>query len=127
MKKIAKIFILLVFIGAFSSTAKSDPSIRYALCRENIAKIEVVPQGDLYSLHITLTESAREDFFSLTKENIGKTLDIVFKDVFISGADIEAPIKSGCIISVPATKEEAHTSKQRILDSRDDAFCGKVN
>ena len=63
MKNIILVFVLLLVIGAISSTAKSDTSIRYALCQKNVKKIEVVPQGNLYSLRIALTETATEDFF----------------------------------------------------------------
>ncbi|MCD4740998.1 MAG: hypothetical protein K8R67_00740 [Desulfobacteraceae bacterium] len=126
MKNSIQIFVLLLFVGAISSTAKSDTSIRYALCQKNVKKIEVVHQGDLYSLRIALTESAAEDFFRLTKDNIGKTLDIEFEGFFITGADINAPIKSGYILSVPATKEEANRLRQRILDSRNNTPCGKL-
>jgi hypothetical protein len=67
MKNILQVFILLLFIGAISSTAKSDTSIRYALCQNIVKKIEVVPQGNQYSLHIALTESAAENFLRLNK------------------------------------------------------------
>ena len=126
MKNIIQVFIVLLIIGAISSTAKSDTSIRYALCQKNVKKIEVVPQGNLYSLHIALTESATEDFFRLTKDNIGKTLDIEFENIFITGSDIDAPIKSGNILTIPATKEEANRLRQSILDGRNEAPCGKV-
>ena len=49
---------------------------------------------------------------------------MVFEDVFVSGADIEAPIKSGYILSVPAIKEEANRLRQRILDGRNETPCG---
>ena len=126
MKNIIQVFVLLLFIGAICSTAKSDTSIRYALCQKNVKKIEVVHQGNLYSLRIALTESAAEDFFRFTKDNIGITLDIEFEGFFITGADIDAPIKSGYILSIPATKEEANRLRQRILDSRNNTPCGKV-
>ena len=126
MKNIIQVFILLLIIGAISSTAKSDTSIRYALCQKNVKKIEVVPQGNLYSLHIALTESATEDFFRLTKDNIGKTLDIEFENVFITGAHIEVPIKSGYILTIPATEEEANRLNQNILNSRNEESCGNA-
>ena len=126
MKNIIQVFVLLLFIGAISSTAKSDSSIRYAICQKNVKKIEVVQQGNLYSLRIVLTESAAADFYRLTKDNIGKTLDIEFEGFFITGADIDAPIKSGNILSIPATKEEANRLRQRILNSHNNTPCGKV-
>ncbi len=126
MKNIIRFFVLLLFIGAISSTAKSDTPIRYALCQKNVKTIEIVPQGNIYSLRIALTESATEDFFRLTENNIGKTLDIEFEGVFITGADINAPIKSGYILSVPGAKEEAIRLRQKILDNRNSAPCGKV-
>ena len=126
MKNIIQVFVLLLFIGAISSTAKSDTSIRYALCQKIVKTIEIVPQDNLYSLHIALTESATEDFFRLTKDNIGKTLDIEFENVFITGAHIEIPIKSGYILTIPATEEEANRLRQSILNDRNEEPCGKV-
>jgi len=61
------------------------------------------------------------------KDNIGKTLDIVFEDVFVSGADIDTPINSGLILSVPATKDGANRLRQSILDDHGKTPCGKVN
>jgi preprotein translocase subunit SecD len=116
MKNIIQFFILLLFIGASNSSAIGGISIRYALCQNNIENIEVVPQGNLYSLRIALTESATEEFYRLTKDNIGKTLDIVFEDALVSGADIDAPISSGLILTIPATKEGANRLRQSILD-----------
>ena len=126
MQKTIQIVVLLIFIGAIGSTAKSDTPIRYALCQKNVKKIEVVPNDNLYSLHIALTDSATEDFFRLTKNNIGKTLEIVFDDVFMTGADIVAPIKSGYILSVPATEKEANRIRQSILDGHAKTPCGKI-
>ncbi len=126
MKNIIQVFVLLLFIGATSSTAKSDTDIRYALCQKNVKTIEVVSQGNMYSLHIVLTESATEDFFRLTKDNIGKTLDIEFEGLFVTGADIAAPIKSGTIRSIPATKDKANRLRQSIFDDRTKTPCGEV-
>jgi preprotein translocase subunit SecD len=126
MKNIIQVFILLLIIGAISSTAKSDTYIRYALCQKNVKKIEVVPQGNLYSLRIALTESATEDFFRLTKDNTGKILDIKFENVFITGAQIEVPIKSGYILTIPATEKEANRLRQSILNGRNEEPCGKI-
>jgi preprotein translocase subunit SecD len=126
MKKNFLIFVLLLFIGTISSSAQSGTLIRYALCQKNIKKIDIVPQGNLYSLRIALTESAGGDFFRLTGNNIGNTLDIVFEDVFVTGAKIDAPVKTGYILSVPATKKEANMLRQRMLDGPDKTPCGKV-
>ena len=41
MKNIIQVFILLLIIGTISSTAKSDTSIRYALCQKNVKKIAI--------------------------------------------------------------------------------------
>ena len=127
MKNIIRVFILL-FIGATStsSPARCDTDIRYAICRKNVKIIEVVPQGNLYSIRIALTESATEDLYRLTKDNIGKTLDIVFEDVLVSGGDIDAPISSGLILSIPATKEGANMLRQSILDDNNKTPCGEV-
>ena len=126
MKNIIRITVLFLSVVVASAAAKSDISIRYALCRENIDRIEVVPQGNLYSLRIILTESAADDFFQLTRDNIENTLEIVFGSTFISGAEIAAPIESGSILSVPATEEEANRLMQSILGSHDNTFCGRV-
>ena len=126
MKNTIRVFILLLFICAISSSARCDTDIRYAICRKNVKNIEVVPQGNLYSIRIALTESATEDFYRLTKDNIGKTLDIVFEDVLVSGGDIDAPISSGLILSIPATKEGANILRQSILDDNNKSPCGEV-
>ena len=115
MKPIIQIAVLLMFIGVINSTARSDTSIRYVLCGKNVKTIEIIPQGKQYSLGIALTESAKEEFFYLTKSNIGKTLNIEFEDTLISGADIEVPINSGYILTIPATKEDAERLRQGIL------------
>ena len=83
MKPIIQIAVLLMFIGVINSTARSDTSIRYVLCGKNVKTIEIIPQGKQYSLGIALTESAKEEFFYLTKSNIGKTLNIEFEDTLI--------------------------------------------
>ena len=126
MKNTIRVFILLLFICAISSSARCGTDIRYAICRKNVKNIEVVPQGSLYSIRIALTESATEDFYRLTKDNIGKTLDIVFEDVLVSGGDIDAPISSGLILSIPATKEGANMLRQSILDDNNKIPCGEV-
>jgi preprotein translocase subunit SecD len=126
MKKAVFIFVLVLFIGGINSTVKSDTPIRYVLCSQNVQKIEVIAQGKLYSLQIVLTASAAEDFFRLTRDNIGKTLNIEFDNEFITGADIVGPIKSGYLVSVPATKEEADNLKESILSSRNNTACGKL-
>ncbi len=119
-------FILLLFIGAMSSTAQSGALIRYALCQKNINKIDVVPQGNLYSLRINLTEAAAGDFFTLTGNNIGKTLDIVFEDIFVTGAKIDSPVKTKYLLSVPGTEKEANRLRQRMLDGLDKTPCGRI-
>jgi len=126
MKNTLPVLIFLLVVGAIGSTANSDTSIRYVLCRKLVNNIEAVPQGNLYSLHIALTESATEDFFRLTKDNVGKTLDIEFEGAFVTGATIDAPIKSGYIMSIPATKEEANRLRESILDRHNETPCGIV-
>jgi preprotein translocase subunit SecD len=126
MKNIIQVFTLLLFMGAICPTAKSDTFIRYILCQNNVNKIEVVPQGNQYSLHIALTGSATEDFLRLTRDNLGKTLNIEFEDVLVSCAVIDAPIKSGYILSIPATEEEANKLMKRILNGHNKTPCGKV-
>jgi hypothetical protein len=126
MKNTIRVLILLLFICAISTPARCDTDIRYAICRKNVKNIGVVSQGNLYSIRIALTESATEEFYRLTKDNIGKILDIVFEDVLISGGDIDAPINSGLILSIPATKEGANTLRQSILDDNNKTPCGEV-
>ena len=126
MKNLIRVFILLLFVGATSSPAECGTSIRYALCKKNVENIEVVPKGDLYSLRIALTESAAEDFYRLTEDNIGKTLDIVFGGILVTGADINAPIRNGIILSIPATKAGAYGLRQSILDDHNETQCGQV-
>ncbi len=126
MKNIIRVFILLLFIGATNSSASCDTSLRYALCKKNLKNIEVVPQANLYSLRFALTESATADFYHLTRNNIGKTLEIVFEDILVTGADIDAPIDTGLIFSIPATKEEANRLRQSILDNNNITPCGQV-
>ena len=126
MKNIIRVFILLLFVGATSSSARCETPLRYALCINNVKNIEAVSQGDLYSLRIALTASAAENLYRLTKDNIGKTLDIIFGDVLVSGADIEAPISTGLIRSIPATREGADSLRQSILDGSNKTPCGQV-
>jgi|GEM_PF-3322172 len=126
MKKYILVFVLILFIGTLSTTAQSGTLIRYALCRENIEKIDIVPQGNLYSLRIALTGSAAQDFFALTENNIGNNLNIVFKDVFVTGAKMEAPVETKHLLSVPATEKEATRLRQRMLDGSDKTPCGRV-
>ena len=126
MENIIRAFIFLLFIGAASSSARYETSIRYTLCQKNIKIIEVVPQGNLHSLRIALTESATKDFYRLTKDNIGKTLNIVFEDAFVSGAEIDVPISSGLILTIPATKEGANRLRQSILDDNNETPCGQA-
>jgi len=126
MKHIIQVFIVLLFIGTTGSSARCETSIHYSLCKKNVKSIDIVLQGNLYSLRIALTESAAEDFYLLTKDNIGKTLNIVFEDAFVTGADIDAPVRTGFLRSVPATKEGAGMLRQRILDDKNKAPCGQI-
>ena len=130
MKNNTLVFLVLLFICAIGSSARCDTDIRYAICRKNVENIDIVFQGNFYSIRIALTESATEDFYRLTKDNILKTLDIAIEDILVSGGDTDAPISSGLIHSIPATKESANRLRQRILDDHNKTqpgFCKSLS
>jgi len=79
-----------------------------------------VAQSDItkeWELHIKLNNQAKKDFFTLTQNNIGKQLAIIFNDQMIMAPSIAEAISTGYLSIEPFKKELLESLFERDLKS----------
>jgi preprotein translocase subunit SecD len=98
--------------------------LKYSICQNNIAKAFVYSQDDYHAVDIQLTPKATEEFSKLTKENIGRRLEILFKNEVVLSAIIMDKIGSGGIRLNAMSEKEANKLLNNILNHVPEQPCG---
>ena len=122
------VLLLLACSGAPSSEA--DP-MRFRLCRTNVSTIEparMVAEPAKWLIHVRLNSGATQNFEAITRDNIGKSVRVLYGDgETLLEAQIQAVISSGVISGGSfATQSEAAAARSQILDSSS-SQCGLLN
>jgi len=92
-------FMALTLFGAVYAVA-DEPEARFILGRDNIASWR---QSD-DSIQVRLTEETRNEFLTLTLQNIGKTVSVYIGEELVMSPVVRAPIDSGSLQISPASK-----------------------
>ena len=126
--KISIISILLlapIYLGV--SVAFASDILRYSLCQNNIANAFTYSHKDYHAVGIQLTQHATEAFAKLTKENIGRRLEILFRNKVVVSAAITDDIKSGQIQLKAMSEREANKLLEEILNQSPKRPCGVMH
>ena len=126
MKKLFIIFLGIVIsaFGIFNPVYAETETLKYWLCKNNIAEAEVTNFDDIFFVNIKLNQLGTDKLKTITAQNIGKKLVILFKNEVVTVAIIKAEINSGIIRSFQMTEAEAKKLKQQLLNSTDPP-CGQ--
>jgi hypothetical protein len=127
-------FALILALGPLAGIegrAEVDQPLRYALCRQNVASVEVVSGGAAgapFGIAVQLEKAAAEDFARVTHEHVGRTLEIAFADWLFARADIRSRIRSGLIINQAYSSEaEAEGALRQLKVELPEEPCGVVS
>ena len=104
--KILRIIFLLVL---FCSITIAQETINYSLSKEKFDTLSMESLGDsIFTVFIKLNSAATKEFSKITENNIGKRLNIIFKDSVLISAVIKGKISSGLLsVSEFTNAEEA--------------------
>ena len=86
-----------------------DGIARYALCKQNVASVSVLPggPGGGAGLGVQLTRAATREFQALTEAHAGDTVEVVFADRLFLSATVRSRIRSGLLVN-SGFEDEAH-------------------
>ena len=88
------------FLAAMAQADTPPEAVRFALCAERVAAVEVVPPRKrlpAWSVIVQLTPRASSEFAKLTRRNVGRTLEITAGDDVFVRATLRGAIRSGTI------------------------------
>jgi len=112
--------------GFLTFAAAETETLRYALCKNDVAQARVFRHCDNYSVIINLSRSATKDFKTITANNVGRRLTILLNGtIVVTSAIIKAEIDSGTIQSSRMTEVAAKNLQKRILNSIEGP-CGLI-
>lgn len=107
------------FLALMSGGDSSDP-LRYALCAERVASVEVMaPRARQpgWSVVVQLTPEASEEFAQVTGGNVGRMLEVVHGEEVFLRAAVRARIRSGTLLRPGyASQAEAEGVREAIGD-----------
>jgi preprotein translocase subunit SecD len=90
--------LVLIIISIQSLFAIAEEGLRYEILKHNVSTAWLSdPCSGYYKVIIELNEKAKIDFEKLTKENIGKKLEIIYSGKIVTQAVIKTSIDSGII------------------------------
>jgi len=119
MIKLFELFLCLTvqLSGLLSIAAAETGTLRYALCKNDVAQARVVCHDENYSVIIQLSHTATKDFQAITAKNVGRRLIILLNDTLVTSAIIKGEIDSGTIQSSRMTEDAAKNLQERALKS----------
>jgi len=114
-------WLLTVLLTLGPAAVADDYLVEYKLTRSDIAEVSI---GD--PAVIELTASSADKLRSLTTENAGKTLRILFRSVIVQDLEIAEPLETGTItVTAPsdALKDVLECWKKGCPEADDDEGC----
>lgn len=120
----------LTSLGASSGKAAEGDTLRYALCEQNVAILEVLPgraDGTVFGVAVKLERPAAETFAQLTNARVGSILEVVFAQWVFVRARIESRISSGLIVNRSfSSQADAQRALGKLRSELPEQPCGLV-
>jgi hypothetical protein len=130
MRGVAVAVLALLLFAPLRVLGAKPETLRYALCKQNVASVEAVPVGSggvAFGIALQLKRDATRELERLTEEHVGSVLEVAFARWLFLSVPIERRLRSGLLISASFSSEaQVEGAIGQLRAQLPEAPCGLV-